>query len=133
MWINTKTRRTPIRLIVGVICLVIAVFVWGVQYKKSLYDAPGSLSAAMPHAKLLSQKERPVSSVDLESLWVVPQPIESAISGSSFLVFAIMLSLHASAVVFVRFSVIGEDSPRKLRFASNYFSFRPPPVSIPSN
>ena len=46
---------------VTVVLVVFAVFSWGVQYKLSLYDWPAKTVAATPHAKLLSQKERPIA------------------------------------------------------------------------
>lgn len=38
--------------------LIFAVFVWGLQYKLSLYDPPHSITHEMPEAKLLSNQER---------------------------------------------------------------------------
>jgi hypothetical protein len=38
--------------------LIFAVFVWGLQYKLSLYDSPHSITHEMPEAKLLSNQER---------------------------------------------------------------------------
>jgi hypothetical protein len=52
--------------------LGIAVFFWGLQYKLSLYH---SEQGAVPAAKLLSQRERPASSVAMASLLLVGQPL----------------------------------------------------------
>jgi hypothetical protein len=38
--------------------MLLSVCAWGLQYKLSLYRAPGTTQASVPMAKLLSQKER---------------------------------------------------------------------------
>jgi hypothetical protein len=53
--------------------LVFAVPFWGTQYKLSLYHSLDG-TPGVPVAKLLSQKERPVSSVHLERLAASAEP-----------------------------------------------------------
>jgi len=132
MRINTKNRRTPIRVVIGIIFLVFALFGWGMQYKRSLYDSPGSVSTHMPHAKLLSQKERPVLANDVASVCpAFPQP-ESSIF-PTFLIAAILLGSYVAISRRV-LTVAADDDSRQQRCAhSVFFSFRPPPVLLLSN
>lgn len=48
----------------GVVALAAAVFLWGVEYKISLYPSPGA-ATRMPKAKLLSEEERPQATASL--------------------------------------------------------------------
>lgn len=45
-------------LTIGLAFLGVCVFVWGLNYKLSLYEPPHSISHHMPAAKLLTGKER---------------------------------------------------------------------------
>lgn len=59
----TMHRRTSSRPIsrVGALAFVglaFCVFMWGLQYKLSLYDSPGAASHQIPRAKLLSKNEQ---------------------------------------------------------------------------
>jgi hypothetical protein len=64
---GSPTRRKSPALLVFLL-LGFTVFLWGIQYKLSLYRSE-AVQRAIPAAKLLSQKERPSSSVTLaESL-----------------------------------------------------------------
>jgi len=126
------TRRTPIRVVIGVLVLVFAVFGWGLQYKRSLYDPPNSVSTQIPHAKLLSPKERPVSSINLDSVLPASPQSELAIS-PIFLIAAIMLGSLFVRLYWSWNVPKGIDSRRQRRANSNYFSFRPPPVLLPAN
>ncbi len=56
-----RWRRTRLFGHVGVLAfigLASCVFMWGLQYKLSLYDPPGSASHHIPMAKLLSKDEQ---------------------------------------------------------------------------
>ena len=126
------TRRTPIRVVIGVLVLAFAVFGWGVQYKRSLYDPPDSVSTRIPHAKLLSPKERPVSSVNLGSVLPASPKSELAILP----IFLIYVIVFGSLFVMSSRSwdmPKGIDSSKQRRANSNYFSFRPPPVLLLAN
>jgi hypothetical protein len=54
-----ETRRQWSVLGFCLIALALAVFVWGLSYKLSLYDPPQASSHRMVAAKLLSNRERP--------------------------------------------------------------------------
>jgi hypothetical protein len=114
----------------GIIFLALAVFGWGVKYKISLYDPPRSISTHMSQAKLLSQKERPVSSanVDLARLPILES--QSPISYPTFFFAAIVLVLSwGTAAIWTLTRTKDSDSYRQgCSFDSIYFSFRPPPA-----
>jgi hypothetical protein len=54
-------KDRPIRRIWGMAApiLIVSVFLWGLQYKLSLYDPAGAASHSVPIAKLLSKNEQP--------------------------------------------------------------------------
>jgi hypothetical protein len=112
---------------------VLAVFGWGVKYKISLYDPPGSISSHMSHAKLLSQKERPVSSTNSDLVRPSLAEAQPSISFPAFSIAAIVLVLCCTASI--RMLTRAQDGHRYRRrcsFNSIYFFFRPPPASFPS-
>jgi hypothetical protein len=105
----------------------LAVFSWGLGYKLSLYDPPGSPSTHMAQAKLLSQKERPPAAQALERLSATSSqfPVVVAVlfvAAACFSAFSIQIvrTLFASHLGLRR----SED------FLSTVFAFRPPPVSL---
>ena len=57
---NSKTaaRRAARATLIPVFLIVLGIFAWGMRYKLSLYDAPGS-PRSIAQAKLLSPNERP--------------------------------------------------------------------------
>src|ERR1700743_793038 len=57
--------------------LSFAVFLWGIQYKLSLYHSEVA-QRAVPVAKLLSQKERPSFSTQLEHFLLTGHPLPGA-------------------------------------------------------
>jgi hypothetical protein len=129
----TKRGHTSIRVVMGIVFLALAVFGWGVKYKTSLYDPPGSISSHMSHAKLLSQKERPVSSNNSDL--VRPSLVEAQPSFfyPAFSIAAIVLVLCCTASIRM-LSRAQDIDPyrRRCSFNSIYFFFRPPPASSPS-
>lgn len=133
MRVMTKSGRTSIRVVMGIVFLALAVFGWGVKYKISLYDPPGSVSSHMSHAKLLSQKERPVSSDKVSLLRPSLLEAQSSISYPEFSIAAIVLVLCCTASI--RMLTRAQDVDpyrRRCSFNSIYFFFRPPPASSPS-
>jgi hypothetical protein len=117
----------------GIVFLALAVFGWGVKYKISLYDPPGSISAHMSHAKLLSSKERPVSSDNVDLVRPSLLEAQPSISDSAFIIAAIALILCCTASI--RMLTRAQDGyPYRRRCSCNsiYFFFRPPPASFPS-
>jgi hypothetical protein len=78
--LEAKTRRRYPALALTAL-LGLAVFIWGLHYKLSLYQTAG-IHQTVPAAKLLSQKERPASSFKIESRIVAqrrPQFLSRAI------------------------------------------------------
>jgi hypothetical protein len=132
MWIAIPSRRTYTLKAMGMFILAVAVFGWGLHYKLSLYDALDSHSNSSLHAKLLSEKERPASSVDVASIRPVsPQP-QTPIFYSAFLLIAILPSLHLVMLLRTRTLLRDKESRQQRYAASNFFSFRPPPVLLRS-
>ena len=72
---STTRRRLPAYL--AVLLLAFAVSSWGLHYKLSLYHT-GAARPAVPAAKLLSQKERPLASAQAESHLLSSQPFRLA-------------------------------------------------------
>lgn len=71
----TTRRRLPAFFVI--LMLTFAVSSWGLQYKLSLYHTPG-VHHSVPEAKLLSQKERPTSSSQMERLQLSHRPFPVA-------------------------------------------------------
>jgi hypothetical protein len=131
MQVSTKSDRTSIRVVMGIVFLALAVFGWGVKYKISLYDAPGNMSTHMSHAKLLSPKERPVSSDNLDLVRPSLLEAQSSISYPAFLIAAIALVLCCTASIrMLTRTQDGDPYRRRCSFNSIYFSFRPPPAQF---
>jgi hypothetical protein len=68
-------RNSPKSLLA--LMLGFAVFLWGVQYKLSLYYSEAT-QRAIPAAKLLSESEQPISSVQLDRFLAVGHPLSAA-------------------------------------------------------
>jgi hypothetical protein len=110
------------------VLLGLAVFFWGLGYKLSLYDLPGSASTHLAQAKLLSQKERPPAAQALEQFSPkAPQP--PGIVGAIFLLAASYFSTM-SIQILSRLLVSHRGARRCDLFLSSVFAFRPPPVSL---
>jgi len=106
------------------VALALAVFVWGLSYKLSLYDPPQASSHRMVAAKLLSNRER-LTTAKIE--------FQEASNAASLLVVCALLRLFVPSVL------VGKAQPSwtLLRIANSrkrvcftdvpqYF-FRPPP------
>jgi hypothetical protein len=104
-----------------------------VQYKRSLYDPPDSISTQIPHAKLLSPKERVVSSTDLASVCLHPRNLDRQSFYPAFLVAAILLGSHLVIRRWMRDAATDEDSRQQRCANSIFFFFRPPPAPLPAN
>jgi hypothetical protein len=107
----------------------LSVFVWGLQYKLSLYDPPQSLARQVPIAKLLSKNEQPqiassstIAPPDRAAQAVLPIAQDALV----LLVYFIALALLAA----FRARRIEEDRSWKLQFSPRKsFFVRPPPIS----
>lgn len=129
---SSKSRRAHTLALMGILCLACAVFGWGLHYKMSLYGAPGTRSASVPHAKLLSQEERPASHRDGASSRpgsAQPQPL---IFYPILFVIALGMGLRLTEAMRIWSRGTQDALRRQLRAHADFFSFRPPPVSIPS-
>jgi hypothetical protein len=126
---NLKIR--PARVLVGAIFLLgFAVFFWGLQYKLSLYDLPGS-PTRVAQAKLLSEKERPVTAQGAKL--VSPRvPSFSRTIFSAFLIAAAYFSSQSIQLErMLQFTT--QDVRHEKHYLSTFFSFRPPPVALRYN
>jgi hypothetical protein len=128
---NAKGRGVSLAILIPLLLIVFGIFVWGLQYKLSLYNSPGNASRLVPEAKLLSPNERPQSvqvgslqTAVLSSLQATPAP---ALDLRTFLIAVI--SLFIFTLKFARAHVTAFHDARHSSYAiSSYFSFRPPPV-----
>jgi len=128
MRIAIPNRRLSALTGMGILFLAFAVLGWGIKYKLSLYDAPGNFSSQTPHAKLLSQKERPVTDSVVDSVPAASPLPESLIFNLTILAVALMFGLHM-AVALCSATIPVYESRQQRSAHATYFSFRPPPVS----
>jgi hypothetical protein len=98
----------------------------------SLYGPTNGLSHSTPEAKLLSQKERSVSSRDEVSIRPVFSPPQSLPLYTQFLIVTLAMGLQLSATMRKQPASLQVAWSRQQRARLNYFSFRPPPASLPS-
>jgi hypothetical protein len=132
MDLGITSRRDSFRLVVIVFLLAVGVFFWGLKYKLSLYDSPGSGSSmSVPQAKLLSQKERPTA-IQADSLAMPSRPELSLIVVSALLIATIWPSIHAAQLI-PTWLAANEDTRHRAHFHSSFFSFRPPPTPLQQN
>src|ERR1700689_4480516 len=123
------TRRKFSELMaLAAVLLGLAVFFWGLGYKLSLYDLPGSPSTHMAQAKLLSQRERPPAAQGLEQ-FSTKAPQFSVVVIAVFPIAAACFSAFSIQVIRTLFaSHVGLR--RCDDFLFTVFAFRPPPVSL---
>jgi hypothetical protein len=124
---STKTPFRLSRLTFAFLCLALAVFTWGLQYKLSLYDPPQASSHQMPEAKLLSGNEQTKSSEVLliMGLGILQRTIFPLVLGMVSLLF---LLPHLPSMVF-RGLRRETKLPWTLQAQAclSTFFFRPPP------
>jgi hypothetical protein len=109
--------------------LAFCVFVWGLQYKLSLYDPPQAVSHTIPTAKLLSKNEQPAAGE-------TPLIRKVGVSDGEKprLLLPLALPLLATLSLFYRPALINRDSDAErpwqlyLQASLNHFFFRPPPI-----
>jgi len=124
-------RRSYTLNVMGMLLLAVAVFAWGLHYKMSLYNTSNGLTASVPHAKLLSEKERPEP--DVASIRPESTQDRSPVSYTIFLFASIICSLVAAVTIQIRSQFLDKGSHQQRFAALDFFSFRPPPVLLPSN
>jgi hypothetical protein len=108
--------------------LAVCVFIWGLQYKLSLYDPPHAVSHQIPQAKLLSKNEQTGTT---ESPLVVRTKTSSRVSytipAAVFLVLLLALSILNPPASSQR-EQRTNHSWHLLRGVLNIFFVRPPPI-----
>lgn len=127
---RTPNRRLSYGATFGILLVAVAVFGWGLRYKLSLYHPVEKTSNSGLHAKLLSQKERPVpnqiAGVDRPATW---QPQRTELHPALLPTIA-SFALHV--VSFLRAQDTARGAVRQLQdsVACNFFFFRPPPSAV---
>ena len=110
--------------------LALAVSVWGLHYKLSLYR-PAALRARGPAAKLLSQKERPTASAQLEQNLANGRPAASANHSTATHSFvACSLLVQADQLPGRLLSALPDGSRPLLLLAVQPSAPRPPPITV---
>lgn len=123
---KTAARRVSKATLIPLFLIVLGIFVWGVRYKLSLYDAPGSPSRSIAQAKLLSPNERPESLRTTAQLR--PQMVRSwPLLSLTFLIAALWLGIRPNQLACATASA-PEDARHGCESVSNFFFFRPPPA-----
>ena len=128
---NVTRRRFSQLMALGAVLLGLAVFVWGLGYKLSLYDLPGSPSTHMAQAKLLSQKERPRAAQGLEQFSTKAPQFPGIVITVALIAAACFGALSIQLIRTLFASHVGLR--RSDDFLSTVFAFRPPPVSLRYN
>jgi hypothetical protein len=127
--VDSPTRRTAPTCFL-VLMLALAVLAWGVRYKLSLYHATTNRVTA-PAAKLLSQKERPASSSDVNSAYIVSADSWSRNSHPKILIPAITFGLCIVLFVWTRNHSAQDES--LAQYHAHWLAClpRPPPALLP--
>jgi len=109
--------------------LAFCIFMWGLQYKVSLYDPPQSLARQVPAAKLLSKNEQPqiassptVAPPDHAAQAVLPISQNILLLLVYFILLALLAAFRARRIEADRLWKL-QPSPRKSFFV------RPPPFA----
>ncbi|HEX3660694.1 MAG TPA: hypothetical protein VHU89_04650 [Acidobacteriaceae bacterium] len=122
------TKRLTLALMTfAVACLASAVFLWGTEYKVSLYPHHLKPQPAVPFAKLLSEQERPASEVE-----AVPRAGAPALIAFFSLGWLTFARPREESEPFRVMPLRGRTLPsiRKTPWLI-HFSFRPPPGVTP--
>jgi hypothetical protein len=127
MYYSGKSRRRSLSAKVCVLTLGLAVFLWGTQYKLSLYFAPSESHPNVPTAKLLCPEDSPFA------LAKAGCPDVKAGSATTPHAFSFVVTAHTSAHAQLIQRV---DQPRQYASPAQsasfiHFASRPPPTSIP--
>jgi hypothetical protein len=112
----------------GFIALAVAVFIWGLGYKLSLYDPPQAKSHQIPQAKLLSKNEQAIAvqSPLLKNAKDPSTPVPRVLPGITLL---LAVAFRLLRLPFFRLCGLKTAVVRVRRdFAAlTSFFFRPPP------
>jgi len=110
------------------VALAVAVFVWGLSYKLSLYDPPQASSHRMVAAKLLSNRERPATAkVEFQEALDAGSLRTSLVAVCALLPLLLPLLLAEKAQH--SWTLLREPSHRKRPYFADIpqYYFRPPP------
>lgn len=124
-----RTNRPNAPALFFVLILAFAVCSWGLRYKLSLYHAAGA-RPAVPAAKLLSQKERPVSFNDVDSVRPVSPQSKSSIFFPTIVLAAIVFGSYLVLLRWIRTVTTDEGCRQQNCAKSHCFSPRPPPALL---
>jgi len=107
--------------------LACCVFLWGMQYKLSLYDPPQATSHHVPVAKLLSKNEQ--SNILEKSSFTQSKPAIKALLAPVNLLLFILLVLSPISITASNFGAAVIQPPFRLQQAlREAFFVRPPPI-----
>lgn len=110
----------------GAMVLAAAVFVWGSQYKCSLYHRHPEKHARIPVAKLLSERERPVAAQETASTHA---PLLQAVFPAFGLLLSALFRTVRPGFDRVVLAIQSDIWPRRTP-SLIHFSFRPPPATV---
>lgn len=112
--------------VIATIGLAAAVFLWGSEYKCSLYHKHPERHARIATAKLLSEQERPMAAEKTLSLRApLPQAVFFALGVLLFGLFRITPMGRDQVLLGVR-----DESAADRTCCLIHFSFRPPPSTV---
>jgi hypothetical protein len=109
--------------------LAVCIFLWGLQYKLSLYDPPQAASHQVPIAKLLSKDEHAAASVNVPLTSWFPshvQMMQTILEGGFLLSLFLFKGLSAPGLFWLRREISVPWDVRH-RASLSAFHFRPPP------
>lgn len=118
------TKRLALGLITfAVVCLAAAVFLWGTEYKVSLYPHGYKSRPAVPSAKLLSERERPASVTQ------AVEPADTLALAAFFSLTLLTLALREEETELFPSDILRRRTVASIRRTPClfHFSFRPPP------
>jgi hypothetical protein len=125
---NTHTAgwRVQHTTLIPLVLIIFGIFVWGVQYKVSLYDTHGIPARSIAQAKLLSPDER--SGSGRTNVQLHPQLLpSSSLHSGNFLIASICFGVLP--VRFVRAQALDSQAAcHPSNSISSFFFFRPPPA-----
>jgi hypothetical protein len=117
------------RFALGFLGLAFSVFLWGLQYKLSLYDPPQAASHKIPTAKLLSKDEqRSTEEAAVTARSSAPQKGLHELFICLTFSFAAALDLLYRPILIRRNAEIERPWRRKPEPSLSAFWFRPPPI-----
>jgi hypothetical protein len=118
------------RLAAGLMGLGLCVFLWGLQYKLSLYDPPQSISHKIPTAKLLSRDEQSATNeATLIAKSIVSEKEMQLVAFCLTLPILIAFNLLYQAILVRLHMDVRQRWRLRPDICLNAFSFRPPPIS----